>query len=102
MMRKIMGKNTVEEVTTYQSRRVVSITTSSKELLNDYQRKGFKVKLVEKQEMNRTLQSDSHQGIMAEVLDEEHAFKDCIQALRFDPRSAKHGRYHARMRMFWG
>jgi 23S rRNA (guanosine2251-2'-O)-methyltransferase len=87
MMRKIMGKNTVEEVTTYQSRRVVSITTSSKELLNDYQRKGFKVKLVEKQEMNRTLQSDSHQGIMAEVLDEEHAFKDCIQALKQKERS---------------
>lgn len=82
MIRKIMGKNTVEEVATYQHKRIVSITTSSKELLNDYQRKGFKVKLAEKNEMNKIVQSDSHQGIIAEVLDEEISFKTCIDQLK--------------------
>jgi len=82
MIRKIMGKNTVEEVATYQHKRIISITTSSKELLNDYQRKGFKVKLADKNEMNKIVQSDSHQGIIAEVLDEEISFRTCIDQLK--------------------
>ncbi|MFZ4673321.1 MAG: 23S rRNA (guanosine(2251)-2'-O)-methyltransferase RlmB [Chlamydiia bacterium] len=87
MIRKIMGKNTVEEVATYQSKRVISITTSSKELLNDYQRKGFKVKLADKNEMNKIVQSESHQGIIAEVLDEEVSFRTCIDQLKKKSKS---------------
>lgn len=87
MTRKIMGKNTVEEVATYQSKRVVSIITCSKELLNDYQRKGFKVKLADKLEMNKLVNSDSHQGIIAEVNDEEVLFRDAVQLLKEKKRS---------------
>ena len=87
MIRKIMGKNTVEEVATYQSKRVISIITSSKELLNDYQRKGFKVKLADKLEMNKLASSDSHQGIIAEVIDEEISFRDAVQFLKGKKRS---------------
>ncbi|NDE63831.1 MAG: 23S rRNA (guanosine(2251)-2'-O)-methyltransferase RlmB [Chlamydiae bacterium] len=87
MTRKIMGKNTVEEVATYQSKRVVSIITCSKELLNDYQRKGFKVKLADKLEMNKLVNSDSHQGIIAEVNDEEISFRDAVQLLKEKKRS---------------
>jgi len=82
MSRKIMGKNTVEEVARRQKKRIISIATTSKILLNDYTRQGLRVRLVEKGELTRLAGSDSHQGVMAEVIEEEFSMKDCFKQLK--------------------
>jgi 23S rRNA (guanosine2251-2'-O)-methyltransferase len=82
-----MGKNTVQEVAKYQGKKIVSITTSSKELLNDYSRMGFKVRLTDKNELTKIAQSDSHQGIIAEIIDQPPSFRDCLDHVKEQEKS---------------
>ena len=43
---------------------------------------GFKVRLADKLELNKLVQSDSHQVIIAEVMDQQFSFKDCLDHLK--------------------
>ncbi|MFZ4772945.1 MAG: 23S rRNA (guanosine(2251)-2'-O)-methyltransferase RlmB [Chlamydiia bacterium] len=87
MSRKIMGKNTIAEVASHQPKRIISILTTSKVLLNDYGRAGFRVKLADKSELTRIAGSDSHQGVLADVIDEEISLKHCFAQLKEKKKS---------------
>lgn len=65
--RKIMGKNTVEEIIQASKERILTLYTSSKPLFDDYKQQGIHVRLVDRDQLTRLVSSDSHQGVVAEI-----------------------------------
>lgn len=72
--RKIMGKNAVFELFVYDKQRFLQIYTSSKDLLDFYTKEKIPSRLTDRTHLNRLVQSESHQGIVAEIREREPLF----------------------------